>query len=53
MPSHSIKCPLCGQLTNDKEEIKFIKENGRCFTCDHYSIYDDLSQDEIDNLDLE
>ena len=49
MCSHSIQCPLCLSKVIDPDEIEFVKDNGRCFICDHHSAYDDMSQAEFDD----
>ncbi len=49
MKLKSIKCPLCLSKVIDPDEIEFVKDNGRCFICDHHSAYDDMSQAEFDD----
>ncbi len=49
MCHHSVQCPLCLTKITDQDEIEFVENNGRCFTCDHHSVYDDLDQAEFDD----
>lgn len=44
----SIKCPKCSTLITDPNEIDFVLYNNCCFTCDHHTIWDDMTQEDID-----
>ena len=46
---HSIVCPKCKTIYTDDYEKEFVEFNGCCSTCDHQSMFDGLSQDEVDS----
>lgn len=48
MKLKSIKCPKCSTLITDPNEIDFVLYNNCCFTCDHHTVWDDMTQEDID-----
>lgn len=40
---------MCSTKVTEQDEIEFIEANGRCFICDHHSVFDEMPQDELDD----
>jgi len=51
--SDLIKCPKCGATYDEDFEKESIISIGHCSTCDHHSVFDEMTDNEIEEFSID